>query len=92
MPRERRRIVFSGHVQGVGFRATCRSLARELGVGGTVRNLADGRVEVIGEGEPGELDRLVAAVEREMDGFIKDVQSEIEPGGDEPLFEFIIRY
>ena len=52
MPRERRRVVFSGRVQGVGFRFTCQSLARGFDVAGYVRNLADGRVELVAEGEP----------------------------------------
>ena len=40
-----RRIVFSGRVQGVGFRQTTRSLASGFPVGGFVRNLPDGDVE-----------------------------------------------
>ena len=47
----RRRVLISGEVQGVFFRETCKSKAEELGVAGSARNLADGRVEVILEGE-----------------------------------------
>ena len=56
MPRVRRRVHFSGRVQGVGFRFTCQSLARGFDVAGHVRNLADGRVELVAEGESSELD------------------------------------
>lgn len=42
-----RRYLVSGHVQGVSFRAATRERARELGIDGHARNLADGRVEVI---------------------------------------------
>ena len=42
-----RRYLVSGRVQGVSFRAATRQRARELGVDGHARNLADGRVEVI---------------------------------------------
>jgi len=52
MHRERRRLYYSGHVQGVGFRYTCQSLARGFDVAGYVRNLPCGRVELVVEGDP----------------------------------------
>lgn len=50
----------SGRVQGVYFRATTRDTAREHGVDGWVKNLADGRVEAVFEGEPGPVAELVS--------------------------------
>jgi acylphosphatase len=47
----RRHVLVSGKVQGVSFRETCRLVAEENGVFGSVRNLDDGRVEVFLEGE-----------------------------------------
>ena len=47
-----------GRVQGVFFRAYVVRRARELGLSGYVRNLADGSVEVRGEGERGNLEKL----------------------------------
>jgi acylphosphatase len=44
----------------VGYRASCARRARAAGVGGTVRNLPDGRVEAIFEGPPESVDALVA--------------------------------
>ncbi len=44
-PPIRRRVVFSGYVQGVGFRFEVLCLAERLGLAGWVRNLPDGRVE-----------------------------------------------
>ncbi len=54
----RRRILVEGRVQGVFFRDTCRDEATAAGVAGWVRNLPDGRVEVVAEGDPAAVDRL----------------------------------
>jgi acylphosphatase len=56
----RRRLVVSGRVQGVFYRDTCRSVAESEGVAGTARNLPDGRVEVILEGDPGAVEKVIA--------------------------------
>lgn len=55
----RRRVVISGRVQGVGFRAACGRQAMTAGVAGMVRNIDDGRVEAIFEGRPEDVDELV---------------------------------
>ena len=55
-----RRWLVSGHVQGVFFRASTRRQAEALGLAGTARNLADGRVEVIACGSGPTLDALAA--------------------------------
>ena len=55
----RTRILISGRVQGVLFRREITSLARRLEVTGWVRNLPDGRVEAIAEGDKEKLDELV---------------------------------
>jgi len=49
------RALFVGHVQGVGFRYTTQSLARRYDVKGYVRNLTDGGVEIIAEGDEAEV-------------------------------------
>jgi acylphosphatase len=53
------RVVVSGFVQAVGFRAVARSRARSLEVAGWVRNNADGTVEAELEGPPDHVDSLV---------------------------------
>ncbi len=57
--RKRIRITVSGRVQGVGFRASAREKALSLGLVGWVRNLADGRVEILAEGSPASISALV---------------------------------
>ena len=49
------RVWFTGSVQGVGFRYSTRQIAKTFEVCGCVKNLADGRVELIAEGVPEEL-------------------------------------
>jgi acylphosphatase len=56
----RRRVVVSGRVQGVGFREHCRRRALELGVAGSVRNLADGTVEALVEGSQDAVERMLS--------------------------------
>jgi acylphosphatase len=58
--RVRRRVLVSGRVQGVWFRESCREQATLAGVAGWARNLFDGRVEVVLEGPPAAVDRVVA--------------------------------
>ena len=57
---KRVRVVASGGVQGVFYRASCARLARGLGLAGYVRNLPDGRVEAAFEGADAAVDRMVA--------------------------------
>ncbi|MBO0349096.1 acylphosphatase [Phormidium pseudopriestleyi FRX01] len=53
-------VLISGIVQGVGYRFSTVHQAQKLGVSGWVRNLTDGRVEAIFEGNPEILDRMIA--------------------------------
>lgn len=71
----RRKIYFSGRVQGVGFRFTVESIASRFAVTGYVKNLPDGRVELIAEAPLDELDRLQAAVKEAMRSNIREVQA-----------------
>jgi acylphosphatase len=54
------RIVVRGRVQGVWFRGSTRDEARRLGLAGWARNRADGSVEILAQGAPAAVDRLVA--------------------------------
>ncbi len=67
-------VIFTGHVQGVGFRYTALQVAKEFEVTGAVRNLADGRVELEAEGSTEEVAAFVAAVEERMHGCIRKTE------------------
>lgn len=58
MASEQRHLLVEGHVQGVSFRAYTEKKASELGLEGYVRNLTDGRVEVVAEGPEDRLREL----------------------------------
>jgi len=65
-------VVYDGHVQGVGFRATTRQIARRHAVTGWVRNEPDGTVRLVAEGERDELERFLREVRDRMAGHIRD--------------------
>ena len=65
--------------------------AANFAVGGYVRNLPDGRVEAIVEGEEREVEAFMAAVERDMDGYIRETKAVDEPYANE-FDEFRIRF
>jgi len=52
-------VLVSGKVQGVFFRSSTKEKAEELGISGWVRNLSDGRVEAVFEGEKEKVDKMV---------------------------------
>ena len=56
----RAHVFVSGRVQGVGFRYSTYHVARQLGLTGWVRNLADGRVEAVFQGDPDTIQRMLA--------------------------------
>lgn len=92
MPLERRETCYWGRVQGVGFRATVRRLATGFAVTGSVRNQADGSVQVLAFGEPTEVDRFVQAIELEFAPNIRDQTSVSGPATDSVPDAFDIQY
>ncbi len=62
MKAERRRILYSGAVQGVGFRWATAAALKDAAVTGYVRNLPDGRVELVLEGTPLDIDEALRRV------------------------------
>ena len=82
---------YSGRVQGVGFRATTRDIASRHAVAGWVRNESDGSVTTEFQGEPAEIERCLAEIERTMARNIETAhRREAQPEPDETGFS--IRY
>ncbi len=79
--RTQREVHYAGRVQGVGFRYTVRSLAAGFDVTGFVRNLPDGRVQLVAEGESGEVEAFLDAVKAEMAHYIDTIQEQSRPAG-----------
>ena len=76
MSRQRLHIFYSGRVQGVGFRHAVRIVATGFDVTGVVRNLPDGRVELVAEGARAELEEFLKVIEdSEVGGFIRQAET-----------------
>jgi acylphosphatase len=65
-----KRVLYSGRVQGVGFRYTAQGLAAGFPVAGHVRNLPTGEVELVAEGEAEAVEAFIAAVAQRMAGYV----------------------
>ena len=91
MSRCRVQLIYSGRVQGVGFRYTVKQVAAGYDVAGTVRNLPDGRVELVAEGARDELESFRQGVrDAGLDGFIRQEDAEwAEARGDLRGFEIV---
>jgi acylphosphatase len=80
---------FSGRVQGVGFRYTTHNLALRYNVHGYVRNLPDGRVEIVVEGPDPEVDEFLGSINDKMGQFIKNMDQSVDPATGEYRTFFI---
>jgi len=91
MGQTRAHVYVSGKVQGVYFRATTRDQAREHGVDGWVRNLDDGRVEAVFEGDEDAVESLIDFCHKGSDAArVDDVDATYEePQGED---EFRVRW
>lgn len=83
------RIFVLGFVQGVGFRRFVKKNALNLGLKGWVKNLSDGRVEVLAQGSKETIDQLVSICEKgTFFSEIKSIQVELEK--EQELYDFSI--
>ncbi|MEM7816792.1 MAG: acylphosphatase [Candidatus Aenigmatarchaeota archaeon] len=72
-------ILFSGRVQGVGFRYTARAFAKRYNLKGWVMNLSDGRVELEIQGEDSYIENFLNDLKEEFSGYIRDIEIEELP-------------
>jgi acylphosphatase len=90
-PQHRRTVYFGGRVQGVGFRYTTRNIALGYDIQGYVRNLPDGRVELVMEGPESQMDQVVGEVQRRLHDYIRSCESHVTPATRE-FEQFSIRH
>jgi acylphosphatase len=83
-------VLYSGHVQGVGFRAGTKRLAASRPITGYVRNLPTGEVELVAQGEPAAVEEFLDAVARRFQGYIQHARRQDLTAGE--YAEFTIRH
>jgi acylphosphatase len=76
---EQRTVVFSGNVQGVGFRYTTCRIADKYDVTGHVKNLSNGQVECVVEGTEREIDAFLNDLAGQMGSYIRDRKEQSAP-------------
>ena len=87
-----KQVYYSGQVQGVGFRATAVAIARRHpGVRGWVRNLSDGRVELLADGAPEAVEAFLADLREYMAEYISG-EDVFDREPDEALSGFRVRH
>ncbi|HAD20484.1 MAG: hypothetical protein CMI28_02595 [Opitutae bacterium] len=87
----RKKINYKGRVQGVGFRWNTEKAVQSLNVTGYVKNLPNGSVELLLEGNSGEVLKAEKAIEERMRGYWTEKES-YELPGDDHWQEFKIHY
>ncbi|MFA6349543.1 MAG: acylphosphatase [Candidatus Omnitrophota bacterium] len=70
MAKKQVHVLYSGNVQGVGFRFTCINIAHELEITGWVKNTSGGGVELVAEADEYTLKDMLARIDREFSRYI----------------------
>ncbi|MBU0468439.1 MAG: acylphosphatase [Candidatus Omnitrophica bacterium] len=65
-------ILYSGRVQGVGFRYIVQRYALDLGLKGRTKNLVSGDVEIYAQGPQDDIEQMCSLIERHFDGYIRN--------------------
>ncbi len=74
-----RHIIFTGSVQGVGFRFTAHRMAGRHQLTGYVRNLSDGSVEMLAQGPAKDIDDCISDIQNSLTGHVREVKVEEVP-------------
>lgn len=90
-PMQQKHVYYSGRVQGVGFRFTTMNIAEDYEVTGFVRNLPDGRVELLAQGPEMQLDAFLGELTATMGRHIIETNMQDDPCTEE-FKDFKIRY
>jgi len=90
-PSVRREVTFIGSVQGVGFRYTTCQVAADYPVTGYVRNLPDGRVQVVVEGAGPAVEQFIRRLTMRMDRYIERTEVREGPAREE-FDQFEVRF
>ncbi len=72
-------IIFTGRVQGVGFRFTARRAASRRQLTGYVRNMPNGSVEMLAQGRPEDIDDCIQDIKEYFSGYLKETRIEEIP-------------
>jgi len=93
MPKKRARIIYSGTVQGVGFRFTAEKIANLLGLTGWVGNCPDGTVETVIEGEKGGIQAFMNKIKKSMGHYVRSSEVKWEEAtGEFDIFDIKFFY
>ena len=84
-------IIFSGRVQGVGFRFTAHRIAMRYELTGFVRNLRDGTVEMVAEGPQEDVTGCIEDIRESFTGYVREVQIN-DSAGEKDYYDFRITF
>ncbi|MFA5362226.1 MAG: acylphosphatase [Candidatus Omnitrophota bacterium] len=81
--KKRIHVFFSGTVQGVGFRFTTEDIGRDIELSGWIKNLKDGRVEIVAEGDEEILKQFLNEIHERFSRYITDTNIQWEDSTNE---------